>query len=144
MPDSSDMVREAIRTEVATVLGQVGITWPIKEVANEYAVADGATSFVAIEFAPGASERQLTTGQRGNNLWREDGQVHIRLVVPINSGRSPVEGYASSIRTAFRDRRFTRSDGREILTESGPPDSFDDGVRWIHSVTIAYRTQNRG
>jgi hypothetical protein len=144
MPDASDIVRDAIRAEVQTVLTAAGISWPIKEVSNEYAAADGTTNFIAIEFAPAASERQLTTGQRGNNLWREDGTVHIRLIAPLNAGKSPVEGYASSIRTAFRDRRFTRSDGREILTASGPPDSFDNGARWIHSVSIAYRTQNRG
>lgn len=144
MADSDDAVREAFRTEVQTVLTAAGIAWPIKEVANEYALADGATPFVAIEFAPGIPEHQLTTGDHGNNLWAEAGTVHVRLVVPLNSGRSPAEGYASSIRKGFRDRRFTRSDGRVIVTTSGPPDSFDNGARWIHSVSIGYRTKNRG
>jgi hypothetical protein len=144
MADSEDMVREAFRTEVQTVLTAAGIAWPIKEVANAYAAADGVTPFVAIEFAPGAADRQLTTGDRGNNLWDERGTVFVRLVVPINAGKSPGEGYATSIRRAFVDREFTRSDGRRIKTVTGPPDSFDDGARWIHSVSIAYRTQNRG
>lgn len=144
MADSDDVVREAFRAEVQTVLTAAGIAWPIKEVNNEYAAADGSTRFVALEFAPGGVDRQMSTGDRGNNLWDERGTVFVRLVVPINSGKSPVEGYASSVRKAFLDRRFNRSDGREIATMTGPPDSFDTGARWIHSVAIAYRTQNRG
>lgn len=143
MADATDVVREAFRAELTTVLTAASITWPVKEVENEYAAAGATTKFIAIEFA-GGSEQQLSTGDSGNNLWREDGTVFVRLYVPINSGKSPVEGYASSIRTAFRDRRFNRTDGRQIAAKSGPPDTYTDGVRWISSVAIAYRTQNAG
>lgn len=143
MADANDVVRAAFDSDVQTVLTDAGITWPLKPTRNDYASASGPTSFVTIEFQ-GGNEEQLSAGDRGNNLWREEGTVWVRLFAPLNAGSSPIEGYASSIRRAYRDRTITRTDGREITTRSGPPDSYEDGVRWVHSIMIGYRTQNRG
>ena len=141
MADSSDVVREAFRTELATILTAASISWPIKEVNNAHAEADGATSFVAIEFAAG-SEEQFARGGAGSNMWDERGQVMVRLFMPLNAGKSPGEGYASSIRSAFRNRRFNRTDGRQIRTNAGPTDSYVDGARWVLTVPVAYQTFN--
>lgn len=141
MADATDVVREAFRTELATILAAASIAWPIKEVSNEYASADGATAFIAMEFGTG-KEELYARGGAGANMWDERGQVMVRLVAPLNAGRSPGEGYASSIRKAFRNRRFNRTDGREIRTYPGPTDAFSDGVRWVLTVPVAYQTYN--
>lgn len=141
MADSNDVVREAFRTELATILAAASIGWAIKDVDNAFAEADGQTPFVALDFGSGA-EDLYARGGTGSSMWDERGQVMVRLFVPVNAGRSPAEGYASSIRKAFRNRRFDRTDGRQIRTNAGPTDAYVDGARWVLTVPVAYQTYN--
>lgn len=141
MADANDVVREAFRTELQTILTAASIGWAIKDVANAFAEADGQTPFVTLEFSVGA-EDMYARGGSGSNMWDERGQVMIRLFVPLNAGRSPAEGYASSIRKAFRNRRFNRTDGQQVRTNAGPTDTYVDGARWVLTVPVAYQTYN--
>ncbi len=140
---AGDPVRDAFRAELASIVSGASIAWAIKDVENVYATADGATNFIALEFA-GGDERMASLGNPGNDYWDERAAVFIRLVAPLNSGRATLEDYANTIRLAFRNRTFATAGGQRIRTNSGPPEGGPVGARWIATVSVAYRTQPRG
>ena len=137
----TDPLREAFKAELGTIAAGAGIPWVHKDVENVFAAADGATSFLALEFDGSPPFEQRTWGAPRNNLYREDGNVWVRVVAPIGSG-SAAAGYARAIAAAFTERRFTRADGRSIRTRAGAPSHSRLGGRWIESVPVAYRVDN--
>jgi hypothetical protein len=138
---AGDRVREAFKTKLAAVVLAAGCPWTVKETENVFASADGQTSFVALEFDGSPPQQQRTWGQPGNNRYREEGNVWVRVVAPINSGND-VAGWARAIADRFLDQRFDTADGRTIRTLSGAPSPTRVGGRWIESVPVAYRVHN--
>ncbi len=139
---ATDPLRAAFKTELATIATAAGIPWAIKEVENVFASADGATSFLALEFDGSPPFEQRTWGAPGSNLYREEGNVWVRVVAPIGSG-ADASGYARSIAAAFTQRRLaTLINGRLIRTLAGAPSHSRLGGRWIESVPVSYRVDN--
>ena len=139
---AGDRVREAFKTELATILSAASIPWTVKDVENVFASATGETELIALEFDGGPPMREGSWGQpNGSNFIIEDGNVWIRVVAPLGSGND-VAGYARAISDAFLRRRFTLSNGRGVKTMSGPPSPTRVGGRWIESVPVAYRVHN--
>lgn len=138
---ATDPLRAAFKTELATIAAAAAIPWAIKDVENVFAAADGATSFLALEFDGSPPFEQRSWGAPGNNLYREEGNVWVRVVAPIGSG-SDAAGHARAIAAAFTERRFTRADGRSVRTRAGAPSASRLGGRWIESVPVFYRVDN--
>lgn len=144
---AGDTLRDAFRAELAAVCNTAGVSWPIIDIIN----ADdgqpdaGVNGWIAIEFV-GGSEEQFTTGAPGSNLFRENGQVTVRVYAPQAASaamRDQAEAYAESIRNAFRARRFAAG-SRMIRIDSTAPLGLgqSDGGLWAESVALGYEIFN--
>lgn len=140
---SGATVRAAFAAELMTIKAAASIPWEIKDVENVYATADGLTNFLCLEFPPASPPRRMSVGNPGNDYWEDRSTVFVRLVAPINGGRTTIEDYATRIRNAFLGRTFAMTGGQIVRTESTPFDASEHGARWIASVPVSYRTQFR-
>lgn len=140
---TGDPVRDAFRTEIAAIIAGAGLdaSFPFEELTNTTTRPDAGGGFVTMDFF-GGNEAQMTFGAPGANLWDERGQVFIRVVAPHGAGHDACEAAALAIRAAFRNRRFTTSESRQVRTNSGPADGAHDGARWVETVAVAYRVYN--
>lgn len=146
---AGDPLRDAFRSELATVATEQGVDWDIEDLENTGQNPDlQKEGFLALEF-PGGSEEQFTTGAPGNNLFDENGQVTVRVYARRGISvtlRDLAETYGRSIRNGFRGRRFSASDGTSIrITDVAPMgDGQDEAGRWSQSVAIGYQVFNTG
>ena len=138
---AGDPVREAIKAKLIAIKTAASIPWDVKETDNAFASASGDTSFIAIEFDGSPPMTQRTWGQPGNNRYREDGTVWVRVVAPLDAGID-VAGWARAIAAGFLEQRFDTSDGKTVRTLSGAPSPTRAGGRWIESVALSYRVHH--
>lgn len=148
---AGDPLRDAFRTQLAAIRTALAATYPaifaIKDLINT--VENPApTEFIDLEFL-GGSEAQYTFGAPGSNLFREEGQVTVRVCTKLGAGttkRDLAETYATAIRAAFRSqtyRLFSAGSLTVRITSTAPMGGgFDDGGLWMETVALGYETYN--
>lgn len=141
---AGDTLRDAFRTRLAAHVTTAAITFPIKDLTNTTEDPDVTTGFIALEF-PGGNEDQLTTGAPGDNIWRERGQVTVRVYAPLGHLRDTAEAAAEALRNLFRADRFSAGSRVIRIVDAAPMGGGqDEGGLWAESVALGYRTDNRG
>jgi hypothetical protein len=141
---AGDSLRDAFRTRLATHVATAAITLPIKDLVNTGDNPDAATGFIALEFFGGAEE-QITTGSPGNNIFRESGQVTIRVYASLGQARDTAEAAAEALRNLFRADRFSAgSRVVRVLDTSPMGGGQDEAGMWAESVALGYLVDNRG
>ena len=145
---AGDTLRDAFRGALEDIVTDNSITWPVVDTVNtdeEIEVSASIGAF-ALEF-PGASETQASFGSPGNNFFREEGQVTIRVYAPLTRQRDQAEAYAEIVRAAFRSlHTIDVSDGRQIRIDATSPMSGGEtvGGMWAEAVALAYSVLNSG
>lgn len=144
---AGDTLRDAFRSRLAThVATAPATTRPVKDLVNTAENPDASSpGFIYLEF-PGGSEEQYTFGAPASNLFRERGQVTLRIASPLGAGtpvRDSAEADAELLRARFRNDRFAAG-SRSIRVTSVQPmgGGLDDGGLWIESIGIAYELYN--
>lgn len=141
---AGDSLRDAFRTRLAAHVATAAITFPIKDLTNTTENPGAGAGFIALEF-PGGNEDQITTGAPGDNIWRERGQVTIRVYAPLGGGRDTAEAAAEALRNLFRADRFSAGSRVIRVLDTAPMGGGqDEGGMWAESVALGYRTDNRG
>ncbi|MFO1080860.1 MAG: phage tail terminator-like protein [Reyranellaceae bacterium] len=145
---AGDTFRDAFRAELTSVVSAAGIAWPVRDLINTAENPDASGGFIAIEFL-GGSEEQFTTGAPGDNLFRENGQVTIRVYAPQEGSvttRDQAERYAEAIRVAFRGRRFACGADRTIRIDGTQPmgGGQDEAGLWAEAIGLGYEMFNTG
>lgn len=142
---AGDPFRDAFQARLSTHVTAAGITLPVADLRNTDEDPDAATGYIALEF-PGGSEDQFTFGAPGANLHREQGQVTLRVAVPLGASRDIAEAAAAALRALFRQDRFPTSDSRSIkVTATGAlGGGLRDGGLWAESIALRYETYNVG
>ena len=146
---AGDPLRDAFRDQLDAVIAAASpaITWVRKDTTNTTTDPDVATGYFDLEF-PGGSEAQYTFGAPGSNLFREQGQVTIRVCAPLGASRDLAETYASQVRNLFRGqtyRSFAVGSRTCRITETAPlGDGEDDAGMWAESIALAYEIYNVG
>ena len=141
---AGDPLRDAFRSELATVRTAASISWAIKDTLNTNINPDASAGYLELEF-PGGSEEQYTFGAPSANFHREQGQVTVRVVAPRGNAtnRDLAETYAASIRSAFRMRRFAVGSRSIRITSTAPMGGGEDeGGMWSESVALGYEVYN--
>jgi hypothetical protein len=139
---AGDTLRDAFRTRLATHVAAAAITLPIKDLVNTGDDPDAGAGFIALEF-PGGNEDQYTFGAPGSNLWRERGQVTIRVYAPLGSSRDVGEAAAEALRGRFRADRFSAGSRTIRILETAPMGGGqDEAGLWAESVALAYQIFN--
>ena len=138
-----DPLRNAFRTELATVLAAASIPWPLVDTINTTADPDAKTNWISLRFMP--SPHEETFGSPGSNFYRETGDVMIDLYPTLGSGHDTAEGYGLAIRNAFRNHRFAMSTGQTVRILAVAPLSGGpvDGAWWGETVALSYRVLNQ-
>jgi hypothetical protein len=143
---AGDLLRDAFRSELATIRTAASITWVIKDTLNTNVNPDASAGYLELEF-PGGAEDQYTFGAPSNNLHREQGQVTVRVVSPRGNlaNRDLAETYAAAIRSAFRMRRFAVGSLSARITSTAPMGGGEDeGGMWSESIALGYEIYNVG
>ena len=152
---AGDTLRDAFRSELATIRSAESISWPIKDTLNTSTqpnpaaagVASTAAGYLELEF-PGGAEAQYTFGAPAANFHREQGQVTVNVVTRLRTGttnRDLAETYAASIRSAFRMRRFAAGSRSIRITDTAPMGGgHDEAGMWVESVALGYEIYNVG
>lgn len=102
---------------------------------------DGAP-YVVVQY-PLASEAQMSLGDPGNNLWREEGTFRLVLHARRGEGRAQALTWMDELRAIFRGQVFAGIDCRE----ASPPienDQNDQGNYYVFSSSVAYRFDING
>ena len=143
---SGDPLRDAFRTELASVLSDASISWPLVDTINTTNHPSATSNFISLRFNQSQPEQPYTFGSPGYNQWREEGDVVVDLYPVLGKGHDTAEQYALAIRNAFRNRRFTMTTGQTVRILSVTPLSGGpvDGAWWVESVGITYRVINIG
>jgi Bacteriophage related domain of unknown function len=143
---AGDPLRDAFRTRLRTHATAAGIAWPIKDLFNTTETPD-ATEFLDLEF-PGGSEDQYTFGAPGSNLFREQGQVTLRVCTMLGAGvtkRDLAETYAAALRSKFRKDRFAAGAGTVRITSVAPMGGgHTEAGLWAEAVALGYEIFNIG
>ena len=152
---AGDTLRDAFRSELATIRSAESIAWPIKDTLNTSTqpnpaaagVASTAAGYLELEF-PGGSEAQYTFGAPASNFHREQGQVTIRVVTRLRAGtttRDLAETYAAALRALFRMDRFSVGSRSCRITDTAPMGGgHDEAGMWVESVALGYEIYNVG
>lgn len=141
---AGDTLRDAFRTRLQTHVTAASIALPIKDVVNTGVNPDASTAFLALEF-PGGSEAQYTFGVPGSNLWREEGQVTLRVYARLGRDRDTCEAAAEALRNRFRGDRFAAGSRTVRILEVMPMGGGqDEGGLWVESVALGYQTYSTG
>ena len=140
-----DPLRNAFRTELATVLAAASIPWPLVDTINTTADPDARTNWITLRFVPSPHEELYSFGSPGSNFYRETGDVMIDLYPTLGSGHDTAEGYGLAIRNAFRNHRFAMSTGQTVRILAVAPLSGGpvDGAWWVETVALSYRVLNQ-
>ena len=130
----------ASKAVMDAVDGRLAAAWtraPIYGPNAPEQMPNDAGAFVSLMF-PVADEKQITLGEPGTRLYREDGAFRVVLSVPLGSGMSPWLEWIDEIRSVFRGVVF---DG--VTTwEATPPainSESDDGAYMLLSVAVPYQ-----
>jgi hypothetical protein len=139
---AGDTLRDAFRTRLAAHVATASITLPIKDLVNTGEDPDASAGFIALEFL-GGGEDQYTFGAPGNNLWRERGQVTVRVYAPLGRTRDTAEAAAEALRNLFRADRFAAGSRTVRILDTAPMGGGqDEGGLWAESVALGYQTYN--
>ena len=144
---AGDPLRDAFRAQLDAVIAAASpaITWLRKDTTNTTQDPDVSSGYFDLEF-PGGSEGQYTFGAPGSNLFREIGQVTIRVCAPLGANRDLAETYASQVRIGFRSqtyRSFAVGSRTCRITETAPMgDGEDDAGMWSESIALGYELFN--
>ena len=143
---SGDPLRDAFRSELATVLSGASIPWPLVDTINTTNNPQANSAFISLRFNPAPAEQPYSFGNPGNNQWREEGDVVVDLFPVLGKGHDTAEQYALAIRNAFRNRRFTMTTGQTVRILAVTPLNGGpvDGAWWVESVGLTYRVINIG
>jgi hypothetical protein len=129
---------------LASHVSAAGITLPIEDLINTDADPDAGAGLIALEFL-GGSDEQYTFGAPGNNLWRERGQVTIRVYAPLGQSRDIAETAAETLRDLFRADRFTAGYRMVRILDTAPMGGGEDEAGlWAESIALGYQTYNVG
>lgn len=142
---AGDPLRDAFRTKLAAIVAAASIPWPVQDTLNTGTQPDAAASFIDLEFN-GGQETEYTFGAPGSNLWKETGQVMVRLYPARNIGHDLLETYALAIRNALRHARFVMSTGQTVRLDAVSPlgGGFVDAGWWCETIGISYTIYNTG
>ena len=145
---AGDTLRDAFRAKLDAILAANGsITWTQKDTLNTGLRPDASTGYFELEF-PGGGEAQFTFGAPGSNFHREQGQVTLRAVTPLNAGtteRNKAEAYIETIRAAFRMARFSAGSRTVRITATGAMGGGqDEAGMWAESIALSYEVYNTG
>lgn len=102
---------------------------------------DDGSAWLEVQY-PVASERMLTTGDPGNNYWREEGGVRVVLMVPLGIGlndpAAPWMTRIDELRAALRGKKIS-----DIVTYEASPaiigDTNESGGHFELSFTVEYQ-----
>lgn len=83
-------------------------------------VPDEGTPYLELQY-PIATETQITVGQPGNNVYREEGACRFVMMVPSKAGLDPFGSWIDALRNAVRARIFAG-----VETFAAPPPVLDD------------------
>lgn len=144
---SGDPFRDAMRNELDAIIlaASPTITWKQLDTVNTKENPDASTGYIELEF-PGGAEDQFTTGAPGNNLFKEDGQITVRVVAPLGRSRNSAELYASQLRAAFRGRRIPLTAGKAIRINAvgAMGGGHTEGGMWAEAIALSYQVFNVG
>jgi hypothetical protein len=92
--------------------------------------------FVQVDY-PVVNEEQITIGAPGNNVFREDGAIRVRLAYPRGSGIREAYQWVDTLRGLLRAAQFS---GVNTWAAGGPAldDSADNGNYVILSFIVPY------
>lgn len=143
---AGDTFRDAFRTRLATHCATVPATTrsPLDLINTGEDPDAAAPGYIYLEF-PGGSEAQYTTGAPGSNLFREQGQVTVKVATPLGSGRDTAEVDAATLRNRFRADRFAAgSQSVKVMAVQPMGGGQDDSGMWVESIGLAYQIFNVG
>lgn len=141
---AGDTLRDAFRTRLATHRATAGVTLVIKDTVNTTENPDASAGYLELEF-PGGSEGQYTFGAPGSNLHMEDGQVTLRVCMPLGLSRDTGEAAAEALRNLFRMDRFAAGSRTVRVVATAPMGGGqDEAGMWAESVALGYRVFNSG
>lgn len=144
---AGDPFRDAIRAELEAVCTELSISIAVVDTINTDENPDASAPYFELEF-PGGSESQYSYGAPGSNLYLEQGQITVRIVVPIGADRDAAEAAASSIRAAFRSLPHSRialgSHQIRITGTGALGNGLTEGGMWAESIALAYEVYNVG
>lgn len=141
---AGDTLRDAFRAQLAAHVDTASIELPVVDIVNTGHNPDAAAGFIALEF-PGGTEDQYTFGAPGSNLWRENGQVTIRIYTPLGRDRDVGEAAAEALRDLFRNDRFAAGSRTvRIVTTAPMGGGQDEAGLWAESIALGYQTFNEG
>lgn len=142
---AGDSLRDAFRARLAALCAlSPAIVLPIEDLTNTGENPDASGPFLVLEF-PGGAEDQYTFGSPGSNLFREDGQVTLRVCARLGRDRDTCEAAAETLRNRFRNDRFAAASRTIRITAVAPMGGgHDEAGLWVESVGIAYRVFNEG
>lgn len=137
---SSKTVRDAFRTKLAAVQPA---GFPFKDSTNTARQDDAGASYITADF-PGGSEIRLSTGNPGNDWWKETGAVLVIARAPRGNGlggATDPEVAIAAVTDALRGAVF---DGVRVL-ETDPFDtSGSDDTHFRAVLPVRYVYYRRG
>lgn len=141
---AGDTVRDAFRARLAAHRTTASIPWSIKDLINT-TDNPAATEFIDLEFL-GGTEQQYTFGAPGSNLFKEVGQVTVRVCTKLGAGttkRDLAETYAGALRSLFRNDRFAAGSRTVRITSTAPMGGgYDEGGLWMETIALGYELFN--
>jgi hypothetical protein len=103
MPDIAT-VADAIRDRMTAEWPHVGV--PVYYENEENELSDTPEAFLHVSVETFSQQLAAYGGGRGNNRWRQQGAIIIRVFVPRGAGRAVADGYAEDAAVIFRGQRF--------------------------------------
>jgi hypothetical protein len=138
---SSKAVRDAFRTKLAAIApGAV----PFKDSVNTARQDDANTPYITADFA-GGSEIRLSTGDPGNDWWKETGTVLVVARVPRGNGLGGTTDPEVALTTVGDALRGATLSGTVRVLETDPIDtSGSDDTHFRAVLPVRYVYYRRG
>lgn len=102
---------------------------------------DGS-AFLQVSY-PAANNTQITVGDPGNNLWRENGAFRLALFARRGEGIAGARVWMAELADLFRGKKF---DGVQCWGPTSPAldDRNEEGVYFILSIAVPYQADYFG
>lgn len=119
------------------VLARLRAGWSTTPIFNYNVTGDtpaDGSPFVSVDY-PVVNENQITIGAPGNNVFREEGTIRVRLSYPRGKGIRQAWGYVDTLRALLRSASFS---GVVTWAAGGP--ALDDSAENGNYVVLSFVT----
>ncbi|WP_029002724.1 phage tail terminator-like protein [Azorhizobium doebereinerae] len=130
---ASGAVKAAVRARLADNWTRCEVFYPN---GPEAEVPTGGTEFLSVQF-PVSSEKQITVGTPGDNVFREEGGIRFVLSIPRDAGTEEYDPWMDELAALFRGKQFG------VVTTYAPSsavldDRNADGAYFKLAIAVPY------